>query len=168
MEKNEKTAKKNKTVTTVNADNVMETIRKGNLMPSTLHEKVQKELADEKEEKQKRLLKNAICKATYEQRHALLTLRARRREDDITKEKLVRASELLDKLTGICSKPGDDLGKQLDEEELITPIQYKDELQKLETEINKKITDSSKQLNNEILELNSSEIGCYRYSWYEL
>ena len=168
MAKNEKTTKENKTVTTVNADNVMETIRKGNLMPSTLHEKVQKELADEKEEKQKRLLKNAICKATYEQRHALLTLRARRREDDITKEKLVRASELLDKLTGICSKPGDDLGKQLDEKELITPIQYKDELQKLETEINKKIADSNKQLNNEIRELNSSEIGCYRYSWYEL
>ena len=168
MAKNEKTTKENKTVTTVNADNVMETIRKGNLMPSTLHEKVQKELADEKEEKQKRLLKNAICKATYEQRHALLTLRARRREDDITKEKLVRASELLDKLTGICSKPGDDLGKQLDEKELITPIQYKDELQKLETEINKKIVDSNKQLNDEIRELNSSEIGCYRYSWYEL
>lgn len=168
MAKNEKTAKENKTVTTVNADNVMETIRKGNLMPSTLHEKVQKELADEKEEKQKRLLKNAICKATYEQRHALLTLRARRREDDITKEKLVRASELLDKLTGICSKPDDDLGKQLDEKELITPIQYKDELQKLETEINKKIADSNKQLNDEIRELNSSEIGCYRYSWYEL
>lgn len=168
MAKNEKTTKENKTVTTVNADNVMETIRKGNLMPSTLHEKVQKELADEKEEKQKHLLKNAICKATYEQRHALLTLRARRREDDITKEKLVRASELLDKLTGICSKPGDDLGKQLDEKELITPIQYKDELQKLETEINKKIADSNKQLNDEIRELNSSEIGCYRYSWYEL
>lgn len=168
MAKNEKAAKENKTVATVNADNVMETIRKGNLMPSTLHEKVQKELADEKEEKQKRLLKNAICKATYEQRHALLTLRARRREDDITKEKLVRASELLDKLTGICSKPGDNLGKQLDEKELITPTQYKDELQKLETEINKKITDSNKQLNDEIRELNSSEIGCYRYSWYEL
>lgn len=168
MAKNEKTTKENKTVTTVNADNVMETIRKGNLMPSTLHEKVQKELADEKEEKQKHLLKNAICKATYEQRHALLTLRARRREDDITKEKLVRSSELLDKLTGICSKPGDDLGKQLDEKELITPIQYKDELQKLETEINKKIADSNKQLNDEIRELNSSEIGCYRYSWYEL
>lgn len=168
MAKNEKTAKENKTVTTVNADNVMETIRKGNLMPSTLHEKVQKELADEKEQKQKQLLKNAICKATYEQRHALLTLRARRREDDITKEKLVRASELLDKLTGICSKPGDNLGKQLDEKELITPTQYKDELQKLESEIKKKITDSNKQLNDEIRELNSSEIGCYRYSWYEL
>ena len=60
------------------------------------------------------------------------------------------------------------LGKPLDEKELITPTQYKDELQKLETEINKKIADSNKQLNDEIRELNSSEIGCYRYSWYEL
>ena len=97
MAKDKETKKVN--VTTVDEDNVMDQIRKGNLMPTTLHEKVKAEMEQEKEEKQKRLLKNAIGKATYEQRRTLLQLRARRREDKITKEKLTRASELLDKLT---------------------------------------------------------------------
>lgn len=156
-----------KVVNTVNEENVMEQIKKGNLMPTTLHEKVQKEMAEEKEEQQKSKLKRAIGKATYEQKRTLLQLRARRREDNITKEKLTRASELLDKLTGICSKPGDNCGKPLDEKELITPVQYKDELNKLEEEIGKKINDSNKQLNDELRELNDSEVGCYRYSWYD-
>lgn len=156
-----------KVVNMVTEDNVMDQIKKGNLMPTTLHEKVQKEMAEEKEEQQKIKLKRAIGKATYEQKRTLLQLRARRREDNITKEKLTRASELLDKLTGICSKPGDNCGKQLDEKELITPVQYKDELQKLEEEISKKINDSNKQLNDELRELNDSEVGYYRYSWYD-
>ena len=105
MAKDKETKKVN--VTTVDEDNVMDQIRKGNLMPTTLHEKVKAEMEEEEEKKKIRLLKNAIGKATLEQRRTLLQLRARRREDKITKEKLTRASELLDKLTGICSKPGD-------------------------------------------------------------
>lgn len=163
--KKEETKKVN--VTTVDEDNVMEQIRKGNLMPTTLHEKVKAEMEQEKEDKQKNLLKKAIGKATFEQRRTLLQLRARRREDKITKEKLTRASELLDKLTGICSKPGDNFNKPLDEKELITPTQYKTELEKLDKDISDKINESNKTLNEELRELYDSEIGCYRYSWYD-
>lgn len=163
--KKEETKKVN--VTTVDEDNVMEQIRKGNLMPTTLHKKVKAEMEEEEEKKKIRLLKNAIGKATLEQRRTLLQLRARRREDKITKEKLTRASELLDKLTGICSKPGDNFNKPLDEKELITPTQYKTELEKLDKDISDKISESNKTLNVELNELYNSEVGCYRYSWYD-
>ncbi len=163
--KKEETKKVN--VTTVDEDNVMEQIRKGNLMPTTLHEKVKAEMEEEEEKKKIQLLKNAIGKATLEQRRTLLQLRARRREDKITKEKLTRASELLDKLTGICSKPGDNFNKPLDEKELITPTQYKTELEKLDKDISDKISESNKTLNVELNELYNSEVGRYRYSWYD-
>lgn len=163
--KKEETKKVN--VTTVDEDNVMEQIRKGNLMPTTLHEKVKAEMEEEEEKKKIQLLKNAIGKATLEQRRTLLQLRARRREDKITKEKLTRASELLDKLTGICSKPGDNFNKPLDEKELITPTQYKTELEKLDKDISDKISESNKTLNAELNELYNSEVGRYRYSWYD-
>lgn len=163
--KKEETKKVN--VTTVDEDNVMEQIRKGNLMPTTLHEKVKAEMEEEEEKKKIQLLKNAIGKATLEQRRTLLQLRARRREDKITKEKLTRASELLDKLTGICSKPGDNFNKPLDEKELITPTQYKTELEKLGKDISDKISESNKTLNVELNELYNSEVGRYRYSWYD-
>lgn len=163
--KKEETKKVN--VTTVDEDNVMEQIRKGNLMPTTLHEKVKAEMEEEEEKKKIQLLKNAIGKATLEQRRTLLQLRARRREDKITKEKLTRASELLDKLTGICSKPGDNFNKPLDEKELITPTQYKTELEKLDKDISEKISESNRTLNTELNELYNSEVGRYRYSWYD-
>lgn len=163
--KKEETKKVN--VTTVDEDNVMEQIRKGNLMPTTLHEKVKAEMEEEEEKKKIQLLKNAIGKATLEQRRTLLQLRARRREDKITKEKLTRASELLDKLTGICSKPGDNFNKPLDEKELITPTQYKTELEKLDKDISEKISESNRTLNAELNELYNSEVGRYRYSWYD-
>ena len=147
-------------------DNVMDSIRKGNLMPTTLHAKVQEEMAKEAEDKKKRQLKAAIGKAKYTTSLTLLQLRARRREDDITKEKLSRSAELLDKLTGICSKPGENFGKELDEKELITAVEYKEALNKLEEDIRKKSRESDEQLSKEVRELNSSDCGEYRYSWW--
>ena len=54
--KKEETKKVN--VTTVDEDNVMEQIRKGNLMPTTLHEKVKAEMEEEEEKKKIQLLKS--------------------------------------------------------------------------------------------------------------
>lgn len=130
-------------------ENVMEVIRKGNL----IDEEVIK-LGDEKddEEQKNRLVREyreAKNKAKYQNFKALLQLRARRREEKATKEWLNATKTLFDDL---CA------GKT-------TPREYEEKRNDAAKERNKAMDESKKQLNKEITELKDQFPGYWRWDW---
>lgn len=130
-------------------ENVMETIRKGNL----IDEEVIK-LGDEKddEEKKNRLVREyreAKNKAKYQNFKALLQLRARRREEKATKEWLDDTKTLFDDL---CA------GK-------ITPREYEEKRAEAAKKRDKAMNESKTQLNKEIQELKDQFPGYWRWDW---
>lgn len=144
--KEEKKAPQNNTV---DVENVMEVVRKGNL----IDEEVIK-LGDEKDSKEElerkvRDYRRAKNQSKYSNLKDLLTLRARRREEKITKEKLTTSKELFDEL---CA------GK-------ITPNEYDAKRKESLKEIQKKFDESEKQLRTEINELQEQFPGYWCYEW---
>lgn len=129
-------------VTTV--DNVMEEIRKGNLMNDIINEKAEAEIKDEEEKRKIRVLKEAKMKSRYLNRKALLNLRARRREEKATKAYLEKTQELMNDLSD---------GK-------ITPNEYNTKISEAFDESRKSIRESNDQLNKEKEELRN---GCGSY-----
>lgn len=133
----------------LDVENVMDVVRKGNL----IDEEVIK-LGDEKDDKEAierkvRAYRQAKNQAKYNNLKDLLTLRARRREEKITKEKLTTSKELFDDL---CA------GK-------ITPNEYEEKRKESLKEIQKKFDESNKQLQKEIGELQEQFPGYWCYSW---
>lgn len=133
----------------LDVENVMDVVRKGNL----IDEEVIK-LGDEKDdaeakERKIRAYRQAKNQAKYSNLKDLLTLRARRREEKITKEKLTTSKELFDDL---CA------GK-------ITPNEYEEKRKESLKEIQKKFDESNKQLQKEIGELQEQFPGYWCYSW---
>lgn len=59
------------------------------------------EINEEKDDRKKKEAKKQLCIATYVNRKTLLQLQQRRREDDITKEKLSTSKSLLERLLGV-------------------------------------------------------------------
>lgn len=133
----------------LDVENVMDVVRKGNL----IDEEVIK-LGDEKDdaeakERKVRAYRQAKNQAKYSNLKDLLTLRARRREEKITKEKLTLSKELFDDL---CA------GK-------ITPNEYEEKRKESLKDIQKKFDESNKQLQKEIGELQGQFPGYWCYSW---
>ena len=126
------------------------------------------DMKKEQDDEKKREIKNAIGLATYDNVKTRAELRARRREDDITKEKLEGTKKLLERLIGVeCEIKDGRLipTKNKCKEPPLTPVQYKAEKQKLKDEIAKKIRESNQELDNDLKELRSSYEGRYAYWW---
>ena len=121
-----------------------------------------------KNEKKVREIEEAIGLATYTNSKTRAELRARRREDDITKEELDGTKKLLERLIGFeCEIKNGVLvpTKNKCKEPALTPVQYKDEKKKLKEEIRKKISESNKELDNDLREIRNSYEGRYAYWW---
>lgn len=121
-----------------------------------------------KDEKKTQEIETAIGMATFDNLKTRAELRARRREDDITKEKLDGTKVLLERLIGFeceikdgCLVPT----KTKCKEPALSPVEYKDAKKELQKEIDKKISESNKQLDKDMREIRNSYEGRYQYWW---
>ena len=135
--------------TVINEENVLNSIKNGNKMPEGLAKEVMDNIAKEEKDKKASVLKRTILKASYWNKKELLQLRARRREEHITKDALGTSKTALDKLCG---------GE-------ITPIEYEEMLKKSNDDKRKAINDSNETYRKELRELQNSLAGDYVWDW---
>jgi len=153
---------------------VESSIKTGNQITDKAIEDALAEINQEKDDKKKRQAKKQLCIATYVNRKTLLQLQQRRREDDITKEKLSASKTLLERLLGVeCEiKDGECVPtkKKIDAKLVLTPTEHETETKKMEEEFRKKVQDSDKQFDDAMRELRNSYEGEYRHYvecyWY--
>jgi hypothetical protein len=149
-------------------------IRTGNQITDKAITDALAEIEKEKDDKKKRAAKRQLCIATYVNRKTLLQLQQRRREDDITKEKLDATKKLLERLLGVeCEiKDGECIPtkKKIDAKEVLTPTEHEAETKKMEEDFKKKVSESDKQYEAAMRELRNSYEGEYRHYvecyWY--
>jgi len=149
-------------------------IKTGNQVTDNAIEAALKEINEEKDDKKKREAKKQLCIATYVNRKTLLQLQLRRREDDITKEKLNASKTLLERLLGVeCEiKDGECIPtkKKIDAKLKLTPLEHEKETKKMEEEFSKKVSESNQKYDDAIKELRNSYEGQYRHYvesyWY--
>jgi hypothetical protein len=149
-------------------------IKTGNQITDKAIQSALEEINKEKDDKKKREAKKQLCIATYVNRKTLLQLQQRRREDDITKEKLNASKELLERLLGVeCEiKDGECIptNKKIDAKLVLTPTEHEAETKKMEEEARKKVQESDKTFENAMRELRNSYEGEYRHYvecyWY--
>ena len=151
------------------AAELVDATRNANLLGDKAIVDAMAEIDKEKDEKKKEQAKIAICKATYYNSKTRIELRQRRREDDITQEKLTRTKELLERVIGVRTEIGKNgelvpTKEKVDAKELLTPTEFSREKDKLSEEIRKKISENDKMFRDEIQELRNSYEG--RYCWY--
>jgi len=167
-------AEKTKKETHEVAQGVEGAIRTGNQVTDTAIENALAEINKEKDEKKKREAKKRICIATYVNRKTLLQLQQRRREDDITKEKLDATKKLVERVLGVeCEiKEGELIPtkKKIDAKLVLTPTEHEAETKKMEEDFRKKVSESDKQFEDAMRELRNSYEGEYRHYvecyWY--
>lgn len=140
---------KEKNATALSEENVLDVIKKGNLIDEEVikvgDEKDSKEELDRKVNEYRR----AKNKAKYRNYKALLELRARRREEKITKEELAESKTNFDDL---CA------GK-------ITPSEYEEKLRASAKKRVKAMSESNDQLSNELRELKAQFPGYWCWEW---
>jgi hypothetical protein len=149
-------------------------IRTGNQVTDKAITDALAEIEKEKDDKKKRIAKKQLCVATYVNRKTLLQLQQRRREDEITKEKLNATKSLLERLLGVeCEiKDGECIPtkKKIDAKLVLTPTEHESETRKMEEEFSKKVQESDKQYDQAMKELRNSYEGEYRHYvegyWY--
>lgn len=147
MAKDKKEKETKATSVELTVDNVMDEVKKENTIKDpnvqAALDKIQKDI----DERQQTEVRNMIMCSKYINTKKLIQLRARRREEKITKESLVKSKEILDKVLA---------GE-------ITTTQYKDEWQKAKEEECKAMREADKELTKELNELRNSYTGEYRY-----
>lgn len=156
------------------AQGVEGAIRTGNQVTDTAIENALAEINKEKDDKKKRAAKKQICIATYVNRKTLLQLQQRRREDDITKEKLDATKKLVERVLGVeCEIKDGELiptKKKIDAKLVLTPTEHEAETKKMEEDFRKKVSESDKQFEDAMRELRNSYEGEYRHYvecyWY--
>lgn len=134
----------------------------------SLVEKAVADMKKDQDEEKVREIKSAIGVATYQNVKTRAELRARRREDDITKEKLDGTKKLLERLIGYETEIVNGRlvpTKTKCKEPALTPTEYKEEKRKLKETIQKKIQESDKELSKDLEELRNSYEGRYQYWW---
>lgn len=140
---------KEKNAPALSEENVIDVIKKGNLIDEEVikvgDEKDSKEELDRKVNEYRR----AKNKAKYRNYKALLELRARRREEKITKEELSESKTNFDDL---CA------GK-------ITPNEYEEKLRASAKKRKEAIQKSNEQLDSEMEELRAQFPGYWCYDW---
>lgn len=169
----------------VSSENAMDFIRKSNLVSILDTKQVKEQIAKEEDERKQSILKRTILKASYRRLFALLQIRARRRESDITLEKLKKAEVLEDQVAGFIlsedkiKKHGGKDGKltigdstyELKEgEEVWVPAQitvdeYQDKERELTSDTRKKMNESDNTLTKELNELRRKYPSYYSYDW---
>lgn len=130
-------------------ENVMETIRKGNLLDEEVIKLGDEEDNKEEKERKVREYRKAKNKAKYLNYKALLQLRARRREEKATKQWLNDTKEEFDKL-----KTGE-----------LTPSEYEDARREAYKKLQDAMSESSKLLEKEESELRRQFPGYWSYEW---
>jgi len=147
MAKDKKEKETKATSVELTVDNVMDEVKKENTIKDpnvqAALDKIQKDI----DERQQMEVRNMIMCSKYINTKKLIQLRARRREEKITKESLVKSKEILDKVLA---------GE-------ITTTQYKDEWQKAKEDEAKAMREADKELSKELNELRNSYTGEYRY-----
>ena len=152
MAKNEKEVEETKTnVPALSEDNVMDRIKDQNRLSDENVKAALEKIQKEKDERKVKETTNMIMCAEYNTEKELISLRARRRESNITKETLKKNDDLLaDVLAG-----------------KITPSEYRDKKREVAKEKDKKFSESRDQYDTEMRELRNSYTGefCYMAEW---
>lgn len=162
MAKQEKNAQKTAPVATQNTEtDVMTEIRNKNIGEAELAKTAYKRLQDEQNERLLEEKKRKIAQADYINKRARLMLRARRREEDVTKAYLTETKELLDQLTGYTDKDGKEVPPTL------TPNEYEDKRRECVKKKDKGINDSERQFREELNELRFLYPSYWSYEWNE-
>ena len=132
-----KDVKKQGTEAETSEENVLDVIKKGNLLQEKNVADALAEIEKETNDKKKEDAKSMILQSQYNNLKALLQLRSRRREEKATKEYLTKTKELLD--SALAGK--------------ITPAEYKVKKDELKQEMRKQCADSDNTYQNELKEL---------------
>lgn len=144
-----KDVKKQETGVETSEENVLDVIKKGNLLQEKNVADALAEIEKETNDKKKEEAKTMILQSQYNNLKALLLLRSRRREEKATKEYLTKTKELLD--SALAGK--------------ITPAEYKVKKDELTQEMRKQCTESDNVYQKELKELHNSYAGRYAYWW---
>lgn len=180
--------------TAITAENVMDQVRKGNLMTQVITKQVADEIQKEKDERKAAALKELILEASYRRLLKLIQLRAKRRVNDITLDTLKKAELLEDHLAGfvlteekIKKHGGKDgaleievvgdgdkkvkqtfkleKGKEVWVPGSITCEEYKKQRDDLVAEERKKVNESDQQLDKETRELQAQYPSYFKWHW---
>jgi hypothetical protein len=131
----------------INEENVKDMIKNGNLLKDANVQTALENIKKKEDEHQVQEATNMIMCAKYVNTKELLQLRARRREEKITKEALTKSKELLDEVLS---------GK-------LTPTEYKKKKSEIAKEKSDAMRASDNELKDDINELRNSYTGNYRY-----
>ena len=135
--------KETKKTEVLSEDNVMEDVRKGNLIGKADVDAALAQINKETEEKKKNEAKECIVFATFATRSSVRTLRDFRRKEKVIREKVSRIDNLQKQILG---------GE-------ITPAEYYDKLIEAEREIDKMMDEAEKESAKEREELDASYEG---------
>ena len=135
--------------TELNEENVIDSIKKGNILQEEHVKAAMAEIQKGKDEKKKNEAIELICRADYRNKKELLHLRARRREECITKEILTKTATLKDEVLA---------GKY-------TLLEFEALVSKLTDEKNKRFDESDDVYQKELSELKNSYEARYAYYW---
>ena len=127
-----KDVKKQGTGAETSEENVLDVIKKGNLLQEKNVADALAEIEKETNDKKKEDAKSMILQSQYNNLKALLQLRSRRREEKATKEYLTKTKELLD--SALAGK--------------ITPAEHKVKKDELKQEMRKQCADSDNTYQN--------------------
>lgn len=147
MAKETKKPEEGKNLPEMTEENVMENIKNGNLLKDANVQKALEDIKKREDEQQVRESTNMIMCAKYINAKELINLRARRREDRITKDTLKKCTDLLNEVLG---------GK-------VTPTEYKEKKSEILKEKEKKFRESTDEYDKDMRELRNSLTGEYRY-----
>lgn len=142
-----KKAEEAKNLPEMTEENVMENIKNGNLLKDANVQKALEDIKKREDEQQVRESTNMIMCAKYINAKEFINLRARRREDRITKDTLKKCTDLLNEVLG---------GK-------VTPTEYKEKKSEILKEKEKKFRESTDEYDKDMRELRNSLTGEYRY-----
>lgn len=147
MAEKTKKAEEAKNLPEMTEENVMENIKNGNLLKDANVQKALEDIKKREDEQQVRESTNMIMCAKYINAKELINLRARRREDRITKDTLKKCTDLLNEVLG---------GK-------VTPTEYKEKKSEILKEKEKRFRESTDEYDKDMRELRNSLTGEYRY-----
>lgn len=163
--------KNNKPAEGQQGTNEISNVRELNVIKENVAMEAFKKIEEERDKKQQAEMVELICVSTYNNIKTRSELRARRREDDITKEKLDATKKLFERVCGFecqIDKSGKlipDEKKPIPADQRLTLNEYKEEKNKLEEDFRKKSSESDAVLNKDLQELRNSYEGRFRYWW---
>lgn len=166
-------AEKNKNNKPAEATQQNETvdIRQLNVIKENIAAEAFEEIEKERDKKQKAEMVEMICVSTYNNLKTRAELRARRREDDITKNRLEETKGLFERVIGfetVIEKSGKLApvkDKPIAADQRLTLSEYKEEKSKMEEKFRKEMNESDNTLQKDLQELRNSYEGRFRYWW---